>query len=112
MLVSIPLNARTPTLPYEEPKIETKEDLPEVLLKIAECESGNRQFDDAGAVIRGRANPLDRGRFQINTYWHGEEAEKRGIDLNTWEGNTQFALILYERNGTRDWGWSAWCWNP
>lgn len=86
-------------------------ELPEILYKIALCESNNKQFTPSGDIVRGRANPADIGRFQINTYWNGEEAERLGYDLYTWEGNTAFALYLYEKNGTRDWNWSKPCWD-
>jgi hypothetical protein len=84
--------------------------LPEVLLKIAYCESSNQQFNKDGTVLRGKVNPLDRGRYQINLHWNGADAKKLGYDLNTWDGNTAYALVLFQRHGTRDWTWSAKCW--
>lgn len=85
--------------------------LPAVLLKIAECESHNKQFNPDGSVIRGKQNPKDVGRFQINEYWNGTTAKKLGYDIYTWEGNTKMALYLYDKRGTKDWLWSKWCWS-
>lgn len=103
----------TATISYEEtrPVKEAREVLPEVLLKIALCESGNKQFTPAGDTVRGRANRLDLGRFQINEYWNGAEAKRLGFNLYTLEGNTAMALHLYNKNGTRDWNWSKGCWS-
>lgn len=89
---------------------EQEETLPPVLNRIAECESGNRQFNEDGSVLRGRVNSKDVGRFQVNEYYHLETSKKLGIDIYTWEGNTEYALYLYEKNGTRDWNWSKHCW--
>src|SRR3990167_891440 len=89
----------TPKTPY----------LPPILERIAQCESGNRQFDEKG-IILGKINRYDCGRFQINELYHGDKARELGFDLNTWEGNTNMALWLYERQGTRPWNWSRSCW--
>jgi hypothetical protein len=89
--------------------------VPAILQKIAFCESGNRQFQVNNSelppvVLRGKQNPLDVGRFQINEFYHLKTAKKLGMDIYTWEGNTQYALYLYSKNGTRDWNWSKSCW--
>lgn len=76
--------------------------------EIARCESGNRQFENDGTVLIGRQS-ADKGRFQIN-YVHWDEARELGIDLNTVQGNAEFAEILYERNGLSDWYMSKHCW--
>lgn len=85
-------------------------EVPAILLRIAECESNNRQFNEDGSVLRGRKNPSDVGRFQINEFYHLETARKLNMDIYTWEDNTAYALYLFEKNGTRDWLWSASCW--
>lgn len=85
--------------------------VPEILRKIAHCESGNRQFDDNGNVIRGRENPKDIGTYQINLFYHQEVAEKLGYDLFTEEGNKGYAIWLYNKQGTNPWFWSKKCWN-
>lgn len=92
------------------------EKIPKILEKIASCESGNRQFGTGSGqklsevVLRGRENPADVGLYQINEFYHLETAEKLGINLYTWTGNTQYALYLFKKNGTRDWNWSKNCW--
>lgn len=86
-------------------------EVPEILLRIAECESGNRQFNEDGSVVRGKQNPQDIGRWQINLRWNGERAEELGYDLFTEEGNLKMALYLYETRGTKDWSWSRACWS-
>ena len=84
--------------------------LPAILEAIAFCESGNRQFNSDGLVLRGRVNPYDAGKFPINTLYHGRRAQELGIDLYTEAGNTEFALLLFEEQGTQPWKASAKCW--
>lgn len=90
------------------------EEIPNILEKIAYCESGNRQYEKNTElplrVLRGKKNQLDVGRFQINEFYHSETAKKLGIDIYTWEGNTQYALYLYGKYGTQPWNWSKPCW--
>ena len=84
--------------------------IPEVLNRIAYCESRDRQYDENGDVVRG-VNPHDLGRYQINiTHW-GDEAKKQGFDLHTEEGNEAMALYLYRKFGTKPWHWSQKCWD-
>lgn len=91
--------------------VASSSEIPEVLYRIALCESNNRQFTPTGDIVRGRANRLDLGRFQINEYWNGAEAKRLGYDLYTLKGNTAMALHLYKLHGTRDWNWSKFCWD-
>jgi hypothetical protein len=83
-------------------------DLPPVLQKVAQCESGARQHDANGKVV---TNPKthDYGLFQINRI-HLPTAKKRGMDIMTEQGNIQFAMYLYNRNGLKDWSASKSCW--
>ena len=84
--------------------------LPAILEAIAFCESSSQQFDKDGLVLRGRVNPYDAGMFQINTWYHGRRAKELGINLYTEAGNTEFALLLYEEQGTEPWNASKSCW--
>jgi hypothetical protein len=84
---------------------------PPVLKRIAFCESGDRHFDAHGNVIRGKVNPEDIGRFQINQAMWGKNAEKLGYDIFSEEGNLLMALYLYEKQGTRPWVYSQKCWD-
>lgn len=85
--------------------------LPPILIAIANCESGDRQFNKDGSVIQGRVNPLDTGKFQINLKYWGAKAEELGYDLSTEDGNTRMALYIYKHYGTDPWFWSSGCWN-
>jgi hypothetical protein len=92
---------------------ETIDELPPVMKRIAECESGNRQYADNGQVItNGNKNgSVDIGRFQINLSIWGETATELGYDLTKEEDNTNFALYLFENYGSEPWIWSKKCWN-
>ena len=87
------------------------EPLPAIFDRISYCESGGRQYDANGNVIRGVVNPNDVGKYQINLAVWGREAKKLGIDVFTEEGNEQMALMLYERHGTQPWNPSKSCWS-
>src|SRR3990167_9408809 len=92
----------TPPGPAER-RLEAKEAIiPPILERIAQCESGGSQYNEKGIVL-GVKNPLDKGKWQINEFYHGEIARKLGFDLNTLEGNTNMALWLYEKYGTEPW---------
>ena len=80
-----------------------------ILEAIARCESGGRQFNDDGTVIRGKVNPQDVGKWQINEHYHLKESQRLGYDIYTLEGNTEYALYLYKKQGSKPWGWSRGC---
>lgn len=80
-----------------------------IMKKIAECESGDRQFYEDGSLVRGLRS-ADTGRFQIN-YVHWEKAKSMGIDLQTTQGNAEYALYLYNQKGTQPWYMSKDCWS-
>ncbi|HRF70294.1 MAG TPA: hypothetical protein PKV66_02560 [Candidatus Pelethenecus sp.] len=84
--------------------------IPLVMEKIAWCESRGKQFNPDGTVRRGKQNPKDVGKYQINEFYHLDSSIKMGIDIYTEEGNTEYALYLYETQGTRPWNWSKPCW--
>ena len=92
-------------------KPQNSDDMPEVLERIAFCESRGRQFDENGDVVRGEHNPDDIGKYQINLEHWGAEAKKLNYDLFTEEGNRAMALELYRRLGTKPWIWSKPCWD-
>lgn len=114
-----PSTAQEASLPYETisaypptEKPSKQPPLEAILERIAFCESGDRQFDAAGNVVRGRVNQLDTGRFQINLKFHQARAESMGLDLFTWDGNTAYAQYLYKTQGTTPWLPSKGCWGP
>ncbi len=97
-------------IPVEDYVREYFSDIP-VMIDIARCESTFRHYDKNGNVLRGVVNKSDIGVMQINTYYHGETAEKKGIDLYTLEGNLAYARDLYKRQGVKPWVHSSKCWN-
>lgn len=103
----IPMMVATSSIP-EVKKIPVV--IPQILLDIAYCESGNRQFYANGSLVIGRIDHDDRGRFQINRRYHGKAARAMGLDLDTDEGNTAYALALFKKEGTRPWLASKKCW--
>lgn len=79
--------------------------------RVAHCESTALQFHADGTVVKGIQVPDDIGLFQVNLRYHKAEADRLGYDLFTLEGNAQFAKVLFDRNGLRDWSASEKCWN-
>lgn len=73
------------------------------LLAIARCESGTRQFNPDGSVLRGRINSKDVGLFQINEYYHLGASQKLGYNIYTIEGNIGYAIHLIKTQGYRPW---------
>lgn len=116
-----PQNAYTPILATSftpsSPLLTTEDeirkyfaDIP-VLISIAECESHFTQFDPNGLPLPGVLDPDDTGAFQINKRYHLEDSVKAEMDINTLEGNMEFARSLYESQGTTPWNKSKGCWS-
>lgn len=107
--------------------IEVRPTIPEVLNRIADCESGSRlpdgsavsgsarHTDETGNVIVGRLNDprygVDIGKYQINEHFHSQRAEELGLDLYDEEDNEEYALILYKEQGVTPWNASRSCWD-
>ena len=91
-------------------KKESETILQDILIDIAKCESGNRQFNDDGSVLHGKINSQDIGKYQINLYYWGEKALELGYDLYSLKGNTDMALWIYKNYGTSPWNLSISCW--
>ena len=81
-----------------------------ILAEISGCESGFRQSDQAGNVLRGKVNKSDVGLMQVNEYYHGQKALDLGFNLDTVDGNLAYAKYLYEKEGTAPWSASEKCW--
>lgn len=109
--VSYPQQGQVLALADANPPIAQKADIPDVLERIAECESRSRQFNDNGKVLRGEYNKHDIGKYQINDLYWGDLADELGLDIHTEEGNEALALAIYEKQGTAPWNWSKKCWN-
>ncbi len=71
-----------------------------IMLAIAQCESGIRQYNGSGEVIR--SHTADSGLFQINDVWL-TKAQELGYDINTVEGNIAMAQHIKEVQGLRAW---------
>lgn len=83
-----------------------------VLYQVAKCESHLRQFKADGTLLRGIVVSTDVGILQINEGYHAEEAKKLGYDLYTLQGNIDFGIWLYEKEGLTPWHSSEYCWGP
>jgi hypothetical protein len=86
------------------------------LERACSCESWGdpnkepREFDDNGSVLSGYPHAADIGACQINTdVWASKAAALRD-DLNTLQGNVDFAKWLYSEQGMKPWTASAQCW--
>ncbi len=81
------------------------------MVEVARCESTFRQFDSDGNVLRGDKNKDDRGVFQINTKYHLKKSIELGYDIDTVQGNLDYAKYLYDHQGLKPWVWSKDCWS-
>lgn len=127
-MTGTPVDAQATVVPQTEPQIieRTKEenekpvsteayvrnyfsDIP-ILAEVSRCESGFRQVDSTGKILRGKKNNKDVGVMQINEFYHSATAKKMGLDLHKMEDNLAYARYLYSKNGTRDWLPSSPCW--
>jgi len=96
---------------HVEQKVRTYfADIP-VMVAIAKCESGFRQYDSFGNTLYGGTGGM-AGVFQVAAAIHNDTARELGIDINTLEGNLAYARHLYENQGFVPWFASAHCWSP
>lgn len=84
-------------------------DIP-VMIEIARCESGFRQYDSKGNPLYG-GNGQVMGLYQINEQVHTATALGLGYDIKTPDGNIAYARHLYNRQGTDPWMAAFSCWN-
>ncbi len=82
-----------------------------VMVGIARCESGLRQFDEHGAVLRGGLGGTMVGVFQLHEKYHRSAARARGHNIDTLLGNIGYARELYRSEGSTPWLSSEDCWN-
>lgn len=81
-----------------------------VMVSIARCESGFRQFDERGRVLKN-PNSSATGVMQIMSSIHRRHAARLGYDIYTLSGNLGYAKHLFETEGTRPWNASRRCWS-
>lgn len=79
-------------------------------LRIAKCESGLRQYNEEGNLLRGKQNPADAGIFQINENYHLKQSQTQNFDIHSTQGNIEYAMWLMKKEGNRHWNWSKPCW--
>lgn len=114
-------NTKTDTIVYVKPVIveevkpeteterierlirETFPEQPEVMLRIAKCESGLQP--------RVVSPTKDVGIYQINLAAHGQRLKELDLDPYDVEQNLIYARMLYDNRGTGDWYMSKHCWN-
>lgn len=91
-------------------EVTLKPPLPEILKRIAFCESSGQQYEADGTVRVGKVDKEDRGLWQINSRYHGAEAKALGYDIETPQGNEDMARYLLAHEGTAPWSASRKCW--
>ena len=79
-----------------------------VMVVIANCESGFRQYDSTGNLLR---NGAVIGIFQFDQNAHQATAASLGFDITTVTGNIGYAQYLYGKEGTDPWMASYPCWS-
>jgi hypothetical protein len=82
-----------------------------VMYAIAGCESGYRQYNTDGSILRNTHSSA-LGLFQIMQSTHEKTAAQLGIDIYTMQGNAAYAKYLYDQEGTAPWNSSKACWGP
>jgi hypothetical protein len=88
-----------------------------ILETIIQCESSWSQFweRDYNGHVKGtvKVSNGNIGLAQINKGAHETEYTALGLDPFDENDNLTYAVILYRRNGVRDWEqWSGHCWKP
>ena len=82
----------------------------QILREIVQCESSWRQFNAVGELLVSNGNV---GLGQINTIAHKTTYSAMGLDVAKPFDNLKYVVLLYKKNGLRDWKtWSGHCWLP
>ncbi len=87
--------------------VQATSTMPSMLKRICTAESGFKQFNKNGTVVRGMVNPSDIGICQINEPINNDLARKLGFDIYTEKGNLEFAQYLFNERGVQPWMASA-----
>jgi|GEM_PF-1967517 len=72
-----------------------------IMISIAKCESGFRQFTTTGDILRASGRYV--GIFQIDDIIHASFAKSLGFDIYTAKGNIDYAKYLYKKEGSNPW---------
>jgi hypothetical protein len=99
---------------YADADVEAKvreyfKDAP-VMIPIAKCESGFRQFGKGDIALHGGYGGTMIGVYQVSEGVHADFAKAHDMDIYSLEGNLAYARYLYEREGTQPWISSFPCW--
>jgi len=81
-----------------------------VMVDVARCESGFRQFYAGGGILINVESDAV-GVYQLLDSWHNNIADNMGMDIYTVEGNVDYAKVLYEADGLKPWSPSSLCWD-
>ncbi|MDD2807651.1 MAG: peptidoglycan-binding domain-containing protein [Patescibacteria group bacterium] len=103
-LIGDPMVTSTPALPTlaeTEAKVRAYFIETPVMITVAKCESGFRQYNNDGTPLLGHG--LYIGVFQIAAKVHADFAKSLGMDIYTLDGNMAYAKYLYGQLGTRPW---------
>jgi len=73
-----------------------------VMIDIARCESGLKQYKENFNVVRGGLGGNYIGIFQLAES-HAENARNLGLDIYSVDGNIGYAKVLYDAQGTQPW---------
>lgn len=82
-----------------------------IMVEIAACESGYRQYAPNGELLRNPGNDNVVGVFQLHEDYHEGPADDLGYDIYEVEGNVRYAKHLHETEGLKPWGPSSLCWD-
>jgi hypothetical protein len=77
-----------------------------LLEKISYCESGL----NPEAVNINKNQTEDFGPLQVNDS-HKNEMEALGMNYNSWQDTVDFAILLFQKQGTKPWNSSKSCWS-
>jgi len=104
------LNHQLENYKLELEKQEVRLEVPELLERIAVCESNN-------IATAKNPNSSAKGRFQfIKGSWeyYGKQLwgdEWKNKDIFNYDHNTELAVYVFNKNHTRDWESSRPCWS-
>lgn len=85
-------------------------DIP-IMAKISKCESGFRQYNSDGSLLRNSEGSSAVGAMQIMVSVHNPVLKKLGYDVTRLKDNLAFARHLYNQSGTQPWNSSKHCWS-
>lgn len=110
--IFISKNTIEPEIVYGKEIVEVPiKEIPPVMQRIAQCESGNKHYNKGQVILRSNKDgSVDIGKYQINSI-HSKEASRLGLDLTKEKDNEAYAMYLYENQGTEPWYASIKCWS-